>query len=91
MPFPIAFHKCSILNLINLDSAQIPALNLNGSYTGEISAGGIHVMGTRLATLTAAIFILCVRSVECLPLPYWLRCDSDGVHDMKKNRQTVAA
>lgn len=45
IPFGIAMIRCLVPEQINLDSAEIPKLNLNGSTTGEIFAQNIVVEG----------------------------------------------
>ena len=45
IPFGIAMIRCSIPEQINLNSAEIPKLNFNGSSTGEILAENIVVAG----------------------------------------------
>lgn len=45
VPFGIAMIRCLIPEQINLDSAEIPKLNLSGSSTGEIFAQNLVVAG----------------------------------------------
>jgi hypothetical protein len=42
VPFPIALVRSSIPAATNLDSAEIPSLDLQGSYTGEINAVSLN-------------------------------------------------
>jgi hypothetical protein len=43
VPFRITLRRCSIPELMDLSEAEIPTLDLNGSYTGPIRAGDIDV------------------------------------------------
>ena len=43
VPFAITLRRCSIPELMNLSSAEMPTLDLGGSYTGPIHAQGIGV------------------------------------------------
>ena len=45
VPFALVLNNCSIPGRINLHSADVAQLNLNGSYTGEIDGEGINVRG----------------------------------------------
>lgn len=45
VPFALVLNHCSIPARINLHSADVAQLNLNGSYTGEIDGEGITVRG----------------------------------------------
>jgi hypothetical protein len=45
VPFALAMHKCSIAERIILTGAEIPHLDLNGSYVSEIDAKGLIVHG----------------------------------------------
>jgi hypothetical protein len=45
VPFGLVLVRCSIAEELNLDSASLPSLNLNGSYTGRISAQNVTVYG----------------------------------------------
>jgi len=45
VPFAIMMIRCSIPEQIRLQATEIPRLDLNGSYTGEIFAPDIHVAG----------------------------------------------
>ncbi len=45
LPFALALNHCSIPERIRLHSAEIPQLDLNGSYTGEIDGEGLSVHG----------------------------------------------
>jgi len=46
--FPLCFDKCAFGQLINLQFAEIPALNLEGTHTGPIMADGLKVTGSVL-------------------------------------------
>ena len=43
--FSLALARCSIPERIVLEFADLPALDLSGSYTGEINGHGMHVSG----------------------------------------------
>jgi len=43
--FSLALARCSIPERIVLEFADLPALDLSGSYTGEIDGTGMHVTG----------------------------------------------
>ena len=45
IPFRLCFHACRFEAPICMRNAQIPALNLNGTHTGPISAEGLKVAG----------------------------------------------
>jgi hypothetical protein len=45
VPFPMALVRCSIPEPINLESANIPQIELSGSYTAEIHAIDLNVRG----------------------------------------------
>src|SRR5215813_11738071 len=45
VPFGLFLERCSIPEDMNLDSADLPSLNLAGSYTGRISAQAVAVHG----------------------------------------------
>jgi len=46
VPFAITMIQCSIPEQIRLEATEIPRLDLDGSYTGEIFAPDIHVAGS---------------------------------------------
>jgi sRNA-binding regulator protein Hfq len=46
IPFPLYFDKCAFPELINLQNAKIPALNLAGTHTGPIKADSLKVDGS---------------------------------------------
>src|SRR5258708_5491478 len=46
LPFSIMMIRCSIPEQIRLQATEIPRLDLNGSYTGEIFAPDIRVAGS---------------------------------------------
>jgi hypothetical protein len=41
IPFPIVMHRCKFSNQIKLVATEIPHLDLDGSYVGEINAKGL--------------------------------------------------
>ena len=43
VPIPVVLHNCVFAEVINLDGAEIPDLELDGSYAGEIHASGLNV------------------------------------------------
>jgi hypothetical protein len=43
VPFTITLHNCAIPEALELTDAEIPALDLSGSYTGSIHAASINV------------------------------------------------
>lgn len=43
IPFAIAMHNCSIAERMKFSATDIPYLELDGSYVGEIDAAGINV------------------------------------------------
>lgn len=45
IPFALVLNHCSIPDRIHLHSADVPQLDLNGSYTGEIDGEGLNVHG----------------------------------------------
>jgi len=48
VPFAITLRRCSIPELMDLSDAEMPALDLAGSYTGPIHAAGIKVTNALL-------------------------------------------
>jgi hypothetical protein len=45
VPYPLVFRSCAFTELIKLNSAEVPQLDLDGSYTGRIFADQIRVTG----------------------------------------------
>ena len=45
VPFPLYFERCKFTEHIDLRHAQIPALNMYGTYTGPISGDGLKADG----------------------------------------------
>jgi hypothetical protein len=45
IPFALVLNHCAIPERIHLHSADVPQLDLNGSYTGEIDGEGLNVHG----------------------------------------------
>ena len=43
VPIPIVLENCVFIEAINLGGTEIPYLELDGSYTREIDASGLHV------------------------------------------------
>ena len=43
VPFAITLRRCAIAQRLRLAGAEIPQLDLNGSYTGEVEAEGLNV------------------------------------------------
>jgi len=48
IPFALVLNHCAIPERIHLHSADVPQLDLNGSYTGEIDGEGLNVHGELL-------------------------------------------
>jgi len=46
VPFRLTLRRCLILELMDLTDAELPSLDLNGSYTGPIRAHNIDVANT---------------------------------------------
>src|SRR6202040_227178 len=44
-PFSLTLARCSFPEQIVLEFAELPGLDLSGSYTGEINGRGMHVTG----------------------------------------------
>jgi hypothetical protein len=48
VPFPLGLFQCRVADEVNLMSARLPALYLDGSWTGPMTADGVIVAGSIL-------------------------------------------